>query len=62
MRDVMEALRKREAEEKVPAIRLEIDYYLVTLHDAMQEDDDKAVRETKEKLRLLSEQLNRFES
>ncbi|SDC68015.1 hypothetical protein SAMN05421663_103331 [Terribacillus halophilus] len=62
MRDVMEALRKREAEEKVPAIRLEIDYYLMTLYDAMQEDDENAVKLTKEKLQVLSEQLNGFES
>ncbi|MFP7494216.1 hypothetical protein SFC66_10550 [Terribacillus saccharophilus] len=61
MRDVVEALRKREAQEKVPAIRLEIDYYLVTLHEAIQEEDDKTIKETKSKLRVLSEQLNRFE-
>ncbi|PAF38247.1 hypothetical protein CHH58_02075 [Terribacillus saccharophilus] len=62
MGDVMEALSKREAQEKVPAIRLEIDYFLVTLSDAMQKEDDKAVKEAKAKLRVLSEQLNRFES
>ncbi|QXE02971.1 hypothetical protein [Terribacillus sp. DMT04] len=61
MRDVVEALRRREAEEKVPAIRLEIDYQLVTLHDAMQEEDRAVIEETKARLFMLRERLNQFE-
>jgi hypothetical protein len=62
MRDVVEALRRREAEEKVPAIRLEIDYQLVTLHDAIQEKDKAVIDETKARLQMLRERLNQFES
>ncbi|WP_077309835.1 hypothetical protein [Terribacillus halophilus] len=62
MRDVVEALRRREAEEKVPAIRLEIDYQLVTLHDAIQENDKTVIKETKARLNILRERLNQFES
>jgi hypothetical protein len=62
MRDVVEALRRREAEEKVPAIRLEIDYQLVTLHDAMQEEDKAVIEATKARLYMLRERLNQFES
>ena len=34
MNYVMDALRKKEAEKKLPMIRLEIDYELMTLYDA----------------------------
>ncbi|MGP4075076.1 hypothetical protein [Halobacillus sp. K22] len=57
MKHVMEALRKREAEEKLPVIRLEIDYELVTLHDAMLAEDEAQIRKSKNRLAELRKQL-----
>ncbi|RWZ60743.1 hypothetical protein EQV77_05460 [Halobacillus fulvus] len=57
MKHVMEALRKREAEEKLPVIRMEIDYELVTLHDAMLTGDIRQMDKSKRKLSELRKQL-----
>ncbi|SFJ91946.1 hypothetical protein SAMN04487936_105210 [Halobacillus dabanensis] len=57
MKHVMEALRKREAEEKLPVIRMEIDYELVTLHDAMIGGDVEQMKKTKRRLSELRKQL-----
>ncbi|MBA2174317.1 hypothetical protein H0266_05295 [Halobacillus locisalis] len=57
MKHVMEALRKREAEEKLPVIRMEIDYELVTLHDAMLAGDKEQMLRSKRRLSALRKQL-----
>ncbi|MGI8314027.1 hypothetical protein [Halobacillus mangrovi] len=62
MKHVMEALRKREAEEKLPVIRMEIDYELVTLHDAMVACDEEQIKRSKKKLSELRKQLIEWSS
>ncbi|ELK45001.1 hypothetical protein QRD89_08265 [Halobacillus sp. ACCC02827] len=57
MKHVMEALRKREAEEKLPVIRMEIDYELVSLHDAILAGDQEQMKKTKKRLSELRRQL-----
>lgn len=57
VKHVMEALRKREAEEKLPVIRMEIDYELVTLHDAMLAEDSEQIKKSKRRLSELRRQL-----
>src|SRR5690625_7944030 len=39
LRYVIEVLRQKEAREQLPVIKMEIDYELVTLHDALLVDD-----------------------
>lgn len=53
---VMETLRKKEAREKLPVIRMEIDYELVTLYDAMKKEDTVAIIKNKERLINLRKQ------
>lgn len=53
----MEVLRRKEAEEKLPVIRMEIDYELVTLYDAMKNDDKVTIIKSKERLNQLRKQL-----
>jgi hypothetical protein len=62
MKYVMEALRRKEAEERLPVIRMEIDYELVTLYDAMQADDKVEMIKAKERLEQLRTQLLEIES
>jgi len=50
---VMDVLRQNEAHEQLPVIRLEIDYELVTLHDAMQTNDKVEIIKSKERLESL---------
>lgn len=59
---VMEALRRREAQEKLPVIRMEIDYELVTLYDAMQADDRVQMIKAKERLEQLRLQMVEIEN
>jgi hypothetical protein len=59
---VMEALKRKEAEEKLPVIRMEIDYELVTLYDAMQEKDSIQIIKTKERLESLRSQMLEIEN
>ncbi len=53
----MEALKRREAEEKLPVLKLEIDYELVTLFDAIKAEDQEAIEASKQRLSELREQL-----
>ncbi|MEN1967016.1 hypothetical protein WMZ97_02960 [Lentibacillus sp. N15] len=62
MKYVMEVLRQKEAKEKLPVIRMEIDYELVTLHDALQAKDTVQIIKTKERLEQLRRQLLEIES
>lgn len=58
---MMEAIWREEAKKQLPAIRLEIDYELVTLHDALLEDDRVQIIRSKEKLEHLRIQLLHIE-
>ncbi len=58
---VMEALRRKEAQEKLPVIRMEIDYELVSLYDALQAEDTVEIIKAKEKLEQLRKQLMQIE-
>ncbi|MDY0406010.1 hypothetical protein P5G51_011955 [Virgibacillus sp. 179-BFC.A HS] len=61
MKYVMETLRRKEEQERLPVIRMEIDYELMTLYDAMQENDSVAMIKAKERLKQLSAQLKDIE-
>lgn len=60
MNYVMDALRKKEAEKKLPVIKMEIDYELLTLYDAMQAKDDEQKLKSKEKLVQLHAELQKI--
>ncbi len=62
MKYVMETLRRKEAQEKLPVVKMEIDYELLTLHDALQADDKVLIIKTKERLQQLRLQLLQAEN
>ncbi|WP_430786196.1 hypothetical protein VBD025_13170 [Virgibacillus flavescens] len=62
MKYVMEALRRKEAQEKIPVIRMEIDYELVSLSDALKEKNTVEIIKAKERLEQLRLQLHSIES
>ncbi|UJL47810.1 hypothetical protein KFZ58_08155 [Virgibacillus sp. NKC19-16] len=62
MKYVMEAIRRKEAQEKLPVIRMEIDYELVTLHDALKANDNVQIIKAKERLEQLRLQLQKAEN
>lgn len=48
--EVMQALRSKRTDDRIPILRMELDYELATLHDAIASGDVKAVMESKTKL------------
>ncbi|SET29379.1 hypothetical protein SAMN05216389_108102 [Oceanobacillus limi] len=57
MKFVLETLRLEEEREKLPVIKMEIDYELLTLYDALQENDTVQVIKSKERLKELRKQF-----
>ncbi|MFD1849189.1 hypothetical protein [Oceanobacillus bengalensis] len=55
---MMETMKRKEAIERLPVIKLEIDYELLTLYDAMQADDHVQMIKSKERLEFLRQQMN----
>lgn len=54
---MIEVLKKQEARDQLPVIRMEIDYELVTLHDALLANDKIEIIKAKERLEQLRVQL-----
>lgn len=61
MKYMMESIWREEAKKQLPAIRLEIDYELVTLHDALLKDNRVQIIRSKERLEHLRIQLLHIE-
>ncbi len=57
MEQVMQAFRRKDGEMRIPVLRLEIDYELATLHDAMLAKDLLMMNETKHRLEQLRKEL-----
>lgn len=61
MKQVIQAYKKNDTERKIAVIKLEIDYELLTLHDAMVENDIETINECKKRLEQLRLKLLRLE-
>jgi hypothetical protein len=62
MKQVMNTLKRTDAERRIPVLRLEIDYELATLFDALKSKDQKQINESKRKLERLRLELVRLEA
>jgi hypothetical protein len=58
MKQVVHVIRKADVEkEYVKVLNLELDYELATLYDAMQEDDEKQVMKSTNRLHQIHREL-----
>lgn len=57
MKYIIEEVKRQEEKEKLPVIRMEIDYELLTLYDALKENDKVQIIKSKEKLKVLRRKL-----
>ncbi len=57
VKEVMEALKRRDAEIRIPVLRMELDYQLAILYEAMQQEDSAAIEECKHVLSDLRKEL-----
>ena len=60
MKYLMQAIEKQEAKQQLPVVRMEIDYELMTLFDAMQAEDATEIIKAKERLKSLHYQLTQI--
>ncbi|WP_100404616.1 hypothetical protein [Bacillus solitudinis] len=57
MEQVVQSFRRIDSKMRIPVLRLEIDYELMTLHDAMVVEDLSMMAQSIEKLELLRQDL-----
>jgi len=61
MEQVIQVFNRNDAERRIPVLRLEIDYELATLHDALLAEDIKTIQTCKQRLEVLRQELIRLE-
>lgn len=57
MDQVIAALKRRDSEERIPVLRLELDYELATLFDALTQEDKTQVKRSTERLKQLRREM-----
>ncbi|MFC0470575.1 hypothetical protein ACFFHM_08715 [Halalkalibacter kiskunsagensis] len=57
MEQVVQAFIREDGEMRIPVLRLEIDYELATLHDALLDEDLVVIKQTKQRLEHLRKEL-----
>ncbi|MBG9944815.1 hypothetical protein ABE237_01550 [Brevibacillus formosus] len=57
MDQVIAAMKRRDSEERIPVLRLELDYELATLYDAMQAKDQSQMKQSTERLKQLRREM-----
>ncbi|ADH99123.1 hypothetical protein [Salisediminibacterium selenitireducens] len=62
MEKVIQTLRRKDGENRIPVLKLEIDYELQTLYDAMIAEEVIQMKESKEKLAELRNEWLRLEA
>ncbi|KGA98850.1 hypothetical protein AJ85_09190 [Alkalihalobacillus alcalophilus ATCC 27647 = CGMCC 1.3604] len=61
MEQIMEGFELTGVKNRIVVLKLEIDYELMTLHDALLTDDDASRLQTLEKLKKLQQELKKLE-
>lgn len=57
MEQVIQAFRRDDAEKRIPVLRLELDYELLSLHEAMLAENLKKMEVCKRKLAALRKEM-----
>jgi len=61
LKQVINDLKRKDGEKRLAVLRLEVDYELATLYDAMIEKDEAKKAECKKKLQKLSQEMIKIE-
>ncbi len=62
LKQVMNDLKRIDGEKRMAVLRLEVDYELATLYDAMIDNDEVKKAESKKKLKKLSQEMSKLEA
>ncbi len=60
MKQMINTLKRSEGETRLAVLRLELDYELATLYDAIKENDDQKKKHCKQKLEKLRQEFIRL--
>ncbi|WP_085524117.1 hypothetical protein [Tuberibacillus sp. Marseille-P3662] len=61
MKQVIKTLRRTDAEKRIPVMRMEIDYELATLHEAIVNEDINQIEVSKQRLTELRREMLELE-
>ncbi|MBD2861977.1 MULTISPECIES: hypothetical protein [Paenibacillus] len=59
--EMVQAFKSKRAEERVAVLRLELDYELAILHEALQDNDEEKAAESKERLKEMRSEMLQLE-
>lgn len=62
MKKTMNAVKRAEGNKRIAVLRLELDYELATLYEAMMENNEEKKNECKQKLEKLRQELMRLQA
>ncbi|WP_224752485.1 hypothetical protein [Metabacillus arenae] len=62
MKQIVKQVQKKESENRLGVLRLELDYELATLFEAMEEKNNEKVNECKKKLERLRKEWLRLQA
>lgn len=57
LEDIVRAFRSTRNEERIPVLRMEIDYELATLSEALKEENKELAEQTKQRLEALGKEM-----
>jgi hypothetical protein len=60
MKKVVNGLKRTDGEKRIAVLRLELDYELATLYEAMMENNEEKKKECKRKLEKLRQEMIRL--
>ncbi|QNU26991.1 MULTISPECIES: hypothetical protein [Geobacillus] len=61
MKKTANSLKRPDGDKRMAVLRLELDYELATLYEAMMENDEEKKRECKRRLEKLRQELMRLQ-
>jgi len=62
MKQVVSALKLSDQEKRIAVLRLELDYELATLYEAINENDESKKNECKQKLEKIRQEIMKLKS
>lgn len=61
MKQVIRTLKRKDAERRIPVVKMEINYELSTLYEALNQQDEQKIKACKAKLEKLRRELMELE-
>lgn len=62
MEQVIQALKRDDAEKRIPVLRLELDYELLSLHEALLAENLEEIEDCKQRLSALHREMMLLEA